>query len=103
MPHPNETTAERDARHEHMDEADNRLRLNTSLSGVRPEFVDAGPISGYPGSAYVRIGGRRTYSGWQGSIAELRQVAQEIDRQLARLEVEHRIDTAVADDAEGEA
>ncbi len=95
MPHPNETPAEREARWRHMAEADDAARLYVNAMDLRPEWVDVSPVLGHQGRARVNLAGSRVDVGLQGDIAELRAVLQEADKQLARLEVEHRIDVAV--------
>jgi hypothetical protein len=77
------------------DEAASAVRVTVDISGLRPEFVHADPITGHPGKATVYLAGFGGAVGWRDEIVEQRRVVQEIDRQLARLEVEARIDNEV--------
>jgi hypothetical protein len=62
--------------------------------------VDARPIASFRGRATVNLAGSRINISVRGDIAKLRAWAVEIDRQLALLEIEHRVDEAVVDDAD---
>lgn len=91
-----DTEAEIHQRYERKAEAERAVRVTVDISGVRPEFIHAEPITGHPGKATVYLAGFGGAVGWRDDIVEMRQVVQEIDRQLARLEVEGRVDAAEA-------
>ncbi len=74
---------------------DARLHATTTVLGLTVDDVDVQPIDGYPGDAVVALGGLRTNVRLMGSIVDLRAIAVEVDRQLAHLEVEHRITDAI--------
>lgn len=67
----------------------------TVLRDLTPDDVNCGPLG--PGRGWVDLDDGVTL---HGTITQLRAVAVEIDRQLARLEVEHRIDQAATDEGD---
>ncbi len=74
---------------------------STSTTVFDPDVEDVRVSSlghaGRPDRAVVKISDRPARVELFGDIAELRAVVVEIDRQLAILEVEARVDAAVAD------
>jgi hypothetical protein len=78
------------------DEADKTTSIEFSMADPSVEAVHARPIQGHPGKAWLNLCGTRMRIGAHGDIANLRAWAVEIDRQLALLEIEHRVDESVA-------
>jgi hypothetical protein len=93
------TPDEQAERYRLKDEADREVYLSVTLSDPKPEWVDARPIPRYPGRAVVYLAGNRIQATITGSITGLRAVAVEIDRQLARLEVEATVDATAEDES----
>lgn len=86
-----------DELYERKAEADRAVRVTVDISGVRPEFVHADPIQFHPGRVVAYLAGFGGQVMWREDIVEMRRVVHELDRQLAHLEVEARVDAAVAD------
>jgi len=82
--------------------ADRELRLDVSVRGITADTVQARAVPTHPGLVNVELGGINITVDLAGQVTELRAVAQEIDRQLAHLEVEGRVDAAVTDVDEAE-
>jgi len=97
-----EQKQQRHDRYERKADADHTVGVSVHVSGLRPDLVHVRPVRSYPGQAAVDLAGLKVDVGLLGSIEELRAVVLEIDRQLAQLEVEGRVDAAVTD-TEGEA
>lgn len=93
---------ERTERWEARRRADETLSLDVTAVGVRADTVETRTVPGHPDRALVQVGGTRIRVQLLGTIAELRAVAVEIDRQLAHLEVEHRVDQATSDEGTGQ-
>lgn len=94
---------QRNERYERKIDGDRTLHLSVHVSGLRADLVHVRPIPSDPGQAAVDLAGLRAEVGLSGPIEELRAVVQEVDRQLAVLEVEGRVDAAVSDEADGSA
>jgi hypothetical protein len=91
----NDTTdterAERRAARERRLQADGTVGIAVSISDLRVDDVAARSIAGFPDSVAVELAGDRIQVRLYGEITALRAVAVELDRQLARLEVEARV------------